>query len=121
MEYDFQPVKANNLGSGIIIIAYTGDLIGSQQETRAPQQEPGKWTGIREDFMNELLGMPEAGKRMGCSAQTMYKRLTTANVPLIRVNGRAWAVWATDLETFRNAGQVRGRGRPRKAESCVTA
>lgn len=66
---------------------------------------------------NELLGMPEAGKRVGCSADAILERLKTANVPLMRINGRAWAVRTTDLEAFASQ-PPRRRGRPRKEGSA---
>lgn len=65
---------------------------------------------------NELLGMPEAGRRMGCTADAILERLKTANVPLMRINGRAWAVRTTDLEAFASQ-PPRRRGRPRKAQA----
>lgn len=67
-------------------------------------------------MINELLGMPEAGKRVGCSTDAILERLKTANVPMIRVNGRAWAVWASDLEAL-TSQPPRRRGRPRKAQA----
>jgi hypothetical protein len=65
----------------------------------------------------ELLGMSEAGRRAGCSATTMQRRLAVAEVPMTRINGWTWAVLAADLEDYLKAGPPRRRGRPRKAQA----
>ncbi len=70
----------------------------------------------------EVIGMPEAGRRLGCSHQTAAKRLRTARVPLIRLNPSdrsALAVRVADLEAFARQPQ-RKRGRPHKVPAMAT-
>lgn len=63
-----------------------------------------------------LIGMPEAGKRLGVSADSARRSLVNAGVPLVRINARALAVEEKDLEAFQaKRATYRGMGRPRKA------
>jgi hypothetical protein len=65
----------------------------------------------------ELLGMPEAARRMGVSTLSARRALLNAGVPLIRVNERAYAVTAENFAAFLAARQAvgyKGRGRPSK-------
>jgi hypothetical protein len=47
-----------------------------------------------------LIGMPEAGKRAGVSAASILRSLRNAEVPLVAINGKAFAVEETDLQSF---------------------
>lgn len=61
-----------------------------------------------------LIGMPDAGRRLGVAPDSARRALVNAAVPLVRINARAWAVDESDLQVFinRRAG-YKGRGRPR--------
>lgn len=68
----------------------------------------------------ELLGMPEAARRMGVSTLSARRALLNAGVPLIKINERAYAIKEEDLTAFiaaRQAVGYSGRGRPRGASS----
>jgi hypothetical protein len=60
-----------------------------------------------------LLGMPEAGKRLGISGDSARRAFVNAGIPLVKINERAWAVTEEDLNAFKvlRTGYV-GRGRP---------
>ncbi len=64
----------------------------------------------------QLIGMPEAGRRLGVSSDSARRALVNAGVHMLRVNTRAWAVSEKDLKAFieSRAGYV-GRGRPRES------
>jgi len=68
-----------------------------------------------------LLGMPEAGTRLGVSGDSAKRALTNAGVPLVRINQKAWAVEEADLQAFiaaRQEASYSGRGRPRKVSAA---
>lgn len=69
--------------------------------------------------MDQLLGMPDAGLILGCTSGNARLRLKAAGVPLVRINGKAWAVLAKDLEEFA-AKPPRPVGRPRKSAKSAT-
>jgi len=65
-----------------------------------------------------LLGMPEAGRRLGMTGNNARRALANAGVPLVKINERAFAVEEKDLETFMQArATYRGRGRPKKQQA----
>ena len=62
-----------------------------------------------------LIGMPEAGRRLGVSSRSAKRALRDAGVTLHAINERALAVEEADLETFvaqRLETGYGGRGRP---------
>ncbi len=60
-----------------------------------------------------LIGMPEAGRRLGVSGDSAKRSLENAGVPLVRINAKAWAVEEKDLESFsKGRSGYAGRGRP---------
>ncbi len=63
----------------------------------------------------QLIGMPEAGRRLGVSSDSARRALANAGVQMLRVNARAWAVSEKDLKTFMESrADYAGRGRPRR-------
>ena len=62
-----------------------------------------------------LIGMPEAGRRLGVSSKSAKRALKDAGITLHAINERALAVEESDLDAFvmqrTNAGYA-GRGRP---------
>ena len=65
-----------------------------------------------------LIGIPEAGRRLGVSTDSARRALLNAGVELVQINDRALAVEETDLEEFAKTREsYGGRGRPRKKPS----
>ena len=63
-----------------------------------------------------LIGMPEAGKRLGVSGDSTRRALLNAGVRLVRINARALAVEEQDLHAFMaSRATYQGKGRPRKS------
>lgn len=64
-----------------------------------------------------LLGMPDAAARLGVSADSARRALLNAGAPLVRINGKAWAIEEGDLLAFiENRASYKGRGRPKGAK-----
>ena len=62
-----------------------------------------------------LIGMPEAGRRLGVSGRSAKRALKDAGILLHAINERALAVDESDLEAFilqRAETGYNGRGRP---------
>ncbi len=65
-----------------------------------------------------LIGMPEAARRAGVSRNSIKRALDNAGIPLVEINGKAFAVEDSDLATFIAArGVSPGRGRPAGAKN----
>ena len=76
---------------------------------------------MNQELQDQVIGMPEACRRLGLKGNDSARRaLLGAKVPLERINGRALAVRAADLEAFiMRRSKYTGKGRPRKNETCV--
>ena len=62
-----------------------------------------------------MIGMGEAGKRMGVTSNSARRALQNAGVSLVPISTRAYVVDENDLETYMRArAGNRSRGRPRK-------
>jgi hypothetical protein len=60
-----------------------------------------------------LIGMPEAGRRLGVSGDSARRALLNAGVEMQRINARAWAVDEKVFEEFlKKRDDYSGRGRP---------
>lgn len=60
----------------------------------------------------KLIGMTEAGKRMGITGNSARRALQKANVPLVQLNARTFAVTEAALAKFMASRPTKGR--PRK-------
>ena len=65
-----------------------------------------------------LIGMPEAGRRAGMTADGVRRSLMNAGISLTRINEKAIAVDEAELAAFvKNRGESPGRGRPLGAKN----
>lgn len=65
-----------------------------------------------------LIGMPEAARRIGASRSSIKRTLDNAGVPLIAINGKAFAVDEGDLAGFLSARPANYKlGRPRGSKN----
>ncbi len=61
-----------------------------------------------------MIGMPEAGKRIGLSGRSAKRALRDAGITLHAINARALAVEESDLNAFiASRAGYSGRGRPK--------
>ena len=65
-----------------------------------------------------LIGMGEAGRRLGVTSNSARRALQNANVPLVKISDRVHAIEETDLEAFvKKRGESPGTGRPKGAKN----
>lgn len=70
-----------------------------------------------------LIGMAEAGKRLGVATSSALRALSNAGVKIVQLSEKAYAVEESDLNDFiaaRQANGYKGRGRPRKTPISQT-
>lgn len=61
-----------------------------------------------------LIGMTEAGRRLGVTSNSARRALQNADVPLTIISARSYAVDETDLQAFIDKRVGYKFGRPRK-------